>query len=255
MKRIVSVVSTFLILSSIFIVPSAVAQDDIPDFTEVLSSIDRISNLDTDISLTMAMDIKDPEEGDRTRKVQQFRRDTEDMFLMLIQEPESRLGQGNLRVDDSIWQYDPESRQFTYRSLAESFEGSSARNSDFRRSSRAQNYDVVSHTEGKLGNFDVWIVELEAKHEEVTFPFKTITITKDTLLILKTEDFGLSKRLLRTSYFPSYTKIEDKFIANKMIFVDALVEGKSTTVTYDNISAADIPDTVFSKAYIERVNR
>jgi len=61
--------------------------------------------------------------------------------------------------------------------------------------------------------------------------------------------------LLRTSYFPSYTQIGDKFIANKMIFVDGLVEGKSTTITYDNISASDIPDNVFTKAYIERVNR
>ncbi len=244
-----------LLLFAVLMMPNVLAQDEVPDFQEVLSNIDRISNFGTDISLTMAMDIKDPEEGDSTRKVQQFRRDQDDMFMMLIQEPESRLGQGTLRVDDSIWSYDPESRQFAYRSRSDSFEGSSARNSDFRRSSNAENYDVVGHSEGKLGNFDVWIVELEAKHEEVTFPFKTITISKGTNLILKTEDYGLTKRLLRTSYFPSYTKIDDKFIANKTIFVDALVEGKSTTITYDNISASDIPDNVFTKAYIERVNR
>lgn len=245
----------YILICLLLLFSSAFAQNEAPDFTEILKNIDSISNFNTDLSLTMEMDIKDPEEGDSTRKVQQFRRDTEDKFLMLIQEPESRLGQGNLRVDDSMWIYDPESRQFSYSSLSESFEGSSARNSDFRRSSNAEDYNVVGHSEGKLGNFDVWIVELEAKHDEVTFPFKTITISKDTNLILKTEEFSLTKRLLRTSYYPSYTQVNEKFIANKMIYVDALVEGKSTTIVYDNISVADIPDNVFSKAYIERVNR
>ena len=40
-----------------------------------------------------------------------------------------------------------------------------------------------------------------------------------------------------------------------MIFVDELVKGKKTTITLSDISLAAVPDSVFTKSYIERVNR
>ncbi len=229
------------------------AQDQ--DFEQLLQLIDTRSNFQGDLATTVSLDIKDPDEGDDSRTAQMFRRDSEDTFLILIQKPAVELGQGYLQVDDSLWFYDPESRQFTHTSLNESFEDSDARNSDFSSSTLAEDYDVTSGTEGKLGNFDVWVLELEAVHSEVTYPFRTIYVTKDDSLLLKSEDYSLTKRLLRTSYYPSYAKAGDNYIAEQMIFVDALVENKSTSVTLSNISTAEIPDSVFSKTYVERVNR
>jgi len=61
MKRTI-ILSVLLILP--FIVSNTIAQNKVPDFEEVLRNIDQISNFGSDISLTMSMDIKDPEEGD-----------------------------------------------------------------------------------------------------------------------------------------------------------------------------------------------
>lgn len=114
---------------------------------------------------------------------------------------------------------------------------------------------MTDSSEGTLGDFSVWILELEAKNDEVTYPFKKIWVSKDDSLLLKSEGYSLNERLLRTSYYPSYTRAGESYIANKMIFADALVEGKTTSITLTDVSTTAIPDSVFTKAYVERVNR
>lgn len=225
------------------------------DFEEVLVAIDANTRFPGDLSGTITLETRDPDEGDELQTLQFFRRDEDDAFLMLTQAPEVRLGQGYLNLDDGLWFYDPESRQFSYTSLDEAFAGSDARNSDVTVSTLAEDYDVVSARDGTLGSFEVWILELEASHDEVTYPYRTLWVAKQPSLILKSEDYSLTRRLLRTAYFPSYVRAGDSFVADEQIFVDALVEDKSTRIAVANLSTAEIPDTVFTKAYVERVNR
>lgn len=232
---------------------TALAQD--PDFGRMLTTIDQLGSVQGDVSATFTMVATDPSEGDKVQEVRFFRSDAEDKFLLLVLRPETQLGQGYLNIEDGLWFYDPESRQFTFTSLSESFQGSDANNDDFGTPSYAADYVVASGIEGTLGAYDVWILELEAAHDEVTYPFKTIWVAKDPTLVLKSEDYSLTRRLLRTSFFPSYARVGESFVADRMLFVDALVEGKMTEITIDQISSAELPDSVFTKAYVERVNR
>ena len=227
-----------------------------PDFKTILATIDQRSNFkSSDFSAVVSLVSEDPEKGVESRTVRTFRRDTQDMFLMLILKPENQLGQGYLRVEDNLWFYDPESRKFTHSSMKESFSGTDAKNSDFGQWSLATDYQVTTSAEGKLGSHDVWIVELAGIHNEVTYPFKKIWITKKDGLLLKSEDYSLTKRLLRTSFYTSYKKVGTSYVADKFQFVDALVTGKKTTITLAEISVAPVPDNVFTKSYVERVNR
>ena len=126
------------------------------DFKAMLRTIDSRSNFAaTDYSARLSMVSEDPSEGSEARTVQMFRRDRSDTLLLLILKPESELGQGYLRVDDSLWFYDPESRKFTHSSVKENFQGTDAKNSDFGLSSLALDYKVASSAEGRLGVHDV----------------------------------------------------------------------------------------------------
>ncbi|MBN1686801.1 MAG: outer membrane lipoprotein-sorting protein, partial [Spirochaetales bacterium] len=49
--------------------------------------------------------------------------------------------------------------------------------------------------------------------------------------------------------------IGGKYMPAKMIFVDNLIEGKKTQITITDVSIDPLPDTLFTKAYVERVNR
>jgi outer membrane lipoprotein-sorting protein len=237
---------------------SSVAAEEINAeyFEEILAQNDfRSAFLDVDFSATMTMISEDPEDGISKRVIKTFRRDGEDKFLMLFQEPESKKGQGHLRIDDNMWMYDPQSRKFTHISLKESFDGTDAKNSDFKRSSLSEDFDVLSWEEGKLGKFDVWIIDLEASNDEVAYPYMKVWIDKKTSLRLKSEDYSLNKRLMRTSLFPNYTKVGNSYAPTRMIFTDKLIENKKTQITMTGISIEDLPDSVFTKAYVERVSR
>jgi hypothetical protein len=72
---------------------------------------------------------------------------------------------------------------------------------------------------------------------------------------LKAEEYSLSERLMRTSYYPHYARIEDRYFPDKMLFVDELKKGEKTQLTFTDLSIAPLPDSVFTKAYLEKVNR
>jgi outer membrane lipoprotein-sorting protein len=229
---------------------------DEPNIDAIIEQIDTMVTFkDNDFSAVMTMVSDDPEEGRKVLKVNQFRRDKDDKFLILILEPKTQKGQGYLNIGDNLWFYDPESRQFSHTSMKESFQGTDTRHSDFRGRSYREDYMVSSWEEGKLGKHDVYILSLEARHNEVTYPFQKVWVQKESNLILKIEDYSLNKRLMRTSFFPSYAKAGGKFTPTKMLFVDEITKGRKTQVTVTNISLDSLPDYVFTKAYVERVNR
>lgn len=238
------------------LVGGAVAAQEL-DTEALLRRVDELRNFeDTDFAATVTVISEDPEEGTERTVVRQFRRDSEDKFLLLIQEPAVQRGQGYLRIDDNLWIYDPESRQFTLSSARESFQGTDARNSDFEASGYAENYTTTSYESGTLGRYDVWILDLEATNDEVTYPRLRVWITSDDdNLVLKSEDYSATDRLVRTSYYPQYREIRGNFVISRAIFVDQLVEGRRTTVEIDDISLEPLRDYVFTKAYVERVNR
>jgi len=243
-------------LSLFFLMASLSLSAETPDFAKILKTIDSRSNFTgKDFSAKVRMVSEDPSKATDIKAARSFRRDSEDTFLMLFLEPENQLGQGYLKIDDNLWFYDPESRKFSHSSMNENMQGTDAKNSDFNQSTLSTDYKVVSSAEGKLGAYDIWILELEAVNNEVTYPFKKISVSKNEGFLLKSEDYSLSKRLLRTSYYTSYIKLGDSYIADTVQYSDAIVKGKKTKITMTEVSIEPLPDSVFSKAYVERVNR
>ena len=238
------------------LVPSLVYSVTLAEGQAVLDKVDRQTNFKgTDFSALMTMITEDSTDGIEKTKVLQFRSDDDDKFLMLIQEPAVKKGQGYLMVDDNLWFYDPESRKFSHTSINDQFNGSDANNSDFNASSVAEDYRVAAIEETKLGSYAVYLMTLEALNNEVTYQTQKLWVTINGNLVLKSEDYSSGGRLMRTSYYPSYAKAGDNVVPTKMIFVDELVAGKKTTITISDISVKDIADSVFTKSYVELVNK
>ncbi|HBG00003.1 MAG TPA: outer membrane lipoprotein-sorting protein [Firmicutes bacterium] len=255
MKK-VTLISVLLLLALVAGFTAAAQDQDVAHIEAILERLDEQSRFDqTDFSAVLTMIVEDPESGIEKMVVRQFRRDDGERFLLLIQEPVTQKGQGYLLEGDNLWFYDPSSRQFAHTSLKETFQGSDARNADFGSNSYSSSYEVESYLEGILGSFEVYIIDLKAVDDTVPFPYAKIWVTKESDLVLKAEEYSLTYRLMRTSLFPKYTKVGDVFIPVQLIFIDELVEGQKTQISVSEISTSDIPDHVFTKAYIERVNR
>jgi len=234
----------------------AITEYSATDFLALIRRTDlRSSFYNSDMTATINMVSVSPDRGTFARKEIIYRRDKDDAFLMLTLEPESRKGQGMLRVDKNMWRYDPTSRKFTHTTLKDQYENSTAKNSDFRRSQRSWDYDVQSVTGGKLGKYDVWVAELKANNDEVPFPYIKMWIEKDRTIVLKVEEYSVSKKLLRTSFYTNYVQIGESFVPTVQIFQDGLIPEKRTQVTYTNISIKPVPDDVFTKNYLERMSK
>ena len=236
--------------------PAVSAMADLGQYDELLRAIDHSRRFDTtDFSATFTVVSEKPGEDSSVFKVRMFRRDAGDKFVLVYLEPNVQRGQGYLQMEDNLWFYDPESRKFSHSSLRESLEDSEARNSDLTQSSLAEDYLVEAGTEGRLGRYDVHVLELRARHDEVTFPQVKLWVRRDNNLILKVQNFSLSGRLVRSDYFPKYVRVEDRLLPAQMLLVDELKEGERTQMTMADTSLARLPDSVFTKSYLERVNR
>ncbi len=227
----------------------------VPDFEKILEEIDSISSFEgKDFSCVYTMVSEKPGEDASVTKIRMFRRDDADQFVILILQPEAQKGQGYLQVDENVWFYDPESRKFEKSTLRENIQDSDTQNSDLDRSSLSEDYRVVDYAEEKLGSFDVWVLDLRANSTDVSYDKLKLWVRKDQVIVLKEEDYSVNGRLMRTIYYPKYIKVDTKFIPSKALIIDELNTGEKTEITMKDATVANIPDYVFSKAYLERVN-
>ena len=89
-----------------------------------------------------------------------------------------------------------------------------------------------------------------------------IWISKDGL-VRKSEDYSLSGQLLRTTAIPDYYQIGEYFVPKRVLFVDALrgatIDGKfrneKTQITIAKPSFEALPSSVFSKSFLQSVNK
>ena len=255
-KRVVAVLFIVAFASAL----GVQAQDN---YASLLQNVDALVSFhDTDLSAEYLIEKRDPGGAVSTTRAAMFRRDRADQFLILILEPAIDKGKGYLKQGETLWLYDPADRTFTFTSAKERFQNSSARNSDFNRSNYSNDYRVVSGTKEKLGKFDCAVLALEARNDRVSYPKARLWISDDNL-VRKVEDYSLSGQLMRTTAVPTYQKVGSRWIPAQMVIVDHLrskrIEGKleseRTTITVTKPSLKPLPDTTYTKEYLERVSR
>ncbi len=246
--------TSILIAVFVALTPVWVAAED-PDFDTILSEIDDLANFaDSDFSAVYTIISERPGEEREVTQARLFRRDLNDQFLILILQPEVQRGQGYLQVDENVWFYDPESRKFERTTIRENIQNSDAQNADLDRSSFSTDYTVQSWQEGTLGNFEVYVVDLEATSSDVAYDQVRLWIRRDQTIVLKEEDFSVNGRLMRTVFYPRYERVGNKIIPKQVLIVDELNDGERTQLTMTDATTQTIPDSVFSKAYLERVS-
>jgi len=230
---------------------------------ELLAKVDAaVSYYGVDFSAEYTIVQDKPGQGLSTTVAGVFRRDSSETYVIIIMQPLATKGQGYLKQGDTLWFYDPDGRRFNTTRSADRFQNTNARNSDFTRSTLAQDYRVISGEDAVLGRFRCRLLTLEAITTQVTYPKMKAWISEDGLL-RKTEDYSLSGQLLRTSAIPDYHLIGGRYVPKQILFVEtlrgALINGKfvneKTQITIAKPSFARVADSVFSKTFLENVNR
>ncbi len=228
----------------------------------ILEEIDSLVSYEgSDYSAEYTVTQERPGQGTSRQKMTMFRRDSQDQYTIIIMEPSEDRGKGYVRIGDNLWLYDPADQRFTRTSARDRFQNTNARNSDFTQSTLARDYEIVGHSQEQLGVYETDVYDLEAITDDVTYPKMRIWVDENGL-VRKFEDYSLSDQHMRTTAIPNYRRIDDKFVPVRIVIQDELrgreVDGEMrqerTIISVDKPSFRDVPDSVFTRSYLERVS-
>ena len=249
----------FILIAVFFLVlpGSAFAQNlSNAEAEKILAQLDDLDNFPgKDYTSLFTIVSEKPGEKQSVTQVRVFRRDTKKQFTILIMLPEVNKGQGYLREDDNVWFYDPTSRKFSHSSIKENLQDTEAKNSDFTVSSLVADYGIQKISEGMIGKYPVWLLDLKARTNEVSYERTVLYVRKDKTMTLKQEDYSVNGRLMRTTLYPKYVELEGKLLPSQILIVDEINKGEKSQITMAEQSVEKLPDKIFTKAFLEQVNR
>jgi Outer membrane lipoprotein-sorting protein len=191
-----------------------------------------------------------------------YRRSADQRFIILFTAPKNVVGQGYLRVDKNLWFYDPTVGKWERRTERERIGGTNSRRSDFDESRLAEEYDPADAGEEKLGAYTAQRLDLKGKSGlDLAFPVIKLWVDKDTHNVLKRQEFALSGRLLRTSYYPKWKKVfsesvkKDVWFPQEIRFFDEVEKENSTLVLIKSVDLHALEQNLFTKAWLESKSR
>ena len=96
---------------------------------------------------------------------------------------------------------------------------------------------------------------------DLAFPTIRLWVDKDTKNVLKRQEYALSGRLLRTSYYPKWKKTlssskkADVWYPEEMRFYDEVEKANSTLILIKAVDTNALPPNLFTKAWLESKSR
>lgn len=252
-----------LVLPFLLALPlSALAAPEQDEMVGMLEEIDDRQRNGGDYKSTVFIETKQRGKADLVYQAEVLRRDASDSLVILFTKPQSEAGKGYLRIDKNLFIYDPTVGTWERRTERERIGGTDSQRSDFDESRLAEEYTPTYVGEEALGRYTVHHLELLVKDGvDVAYPSLQLWIDQDSGNILKRQDFALSGRLMRTTYYPEWlrkfspSKGEDIYYPREIRVFDEIEKGNATTVVIQQIELDSLADSVFTKAWLEAKSR
>jgi hypothetical protein len=208
------------------------------------------------------MEQKERDKVDVVYEVLFFRRSADQKLMLLFTKPKASQGQGYLRLDKNLWFYDPTVGKWERRTERERIAGTNSRRSDFDESRLAQEYDPEYVGDEKLGAYNAVVLKLNGKPGvDLAFPVLKLWIDKETNNVLKRQEFALSGKLLRTSYYPKWKKVysesrkADIWYPQEIRFFDEVEKANQTLILIKSVDLRPLEPNMFTKAWLESKSR
>lgn len=235
------------------------SDDDAQALLELLDEKQRAAG---DFKALALIEQKEKGKNDLVYQSVVYRRDEADKLLIMFLKPQSEAGKGYLRIDENLFLYDPTVGKWERRTERERIMGTDTRRADFDESRLAQEYNATYAGAEKLGQFRVHHLKLERKEgADVAYPVLHLWVDTETKNLLKRQDFALSGRLMRTSYYPRWTKVYSPskgapvFFPEEIRVYDEVQSGNRTTMAITKVDLTRLDPNIFTKAWLESKSR
>jgi len=252
---------SLLLLATLLGAP-AIAAPDGAAMTQMLETIDDRQRNGGDYKSTVFIETKQRGKADLVYQAEVLRRDASDSLVILFTKPQSEAGKGYLRIDKNLFIYDPTVGKWERRTERERIGGTDSQRSDFDESRLALEYTPTYVGEETLGRYTVHHLKLAVRDGvDVAYPALELWVDTESTNILKRQDFALSGRLMRTTYYPEWmkkfspSKGEEIYFPREIRIFDEIEKGNATTVVIQEVDLNSLPDSIFTKAWLEAKSR
>ena len=237
------------------------AMDD-AQMLSLLKEIDSRQSNSGDYKAQVFMEQKEKDKNDVLYDMVVYRRDADDKLMLLFLKPKSESGKGYLRIDKNLFMYDPTVGKWERRTERERIGGTNSQRADFDESRLAEEFDPKYIGDEKLGNVPVAHLELHAKADaDVAYPVVHLWADLTTHNMLKQQQFALSGRLMRTAYYPKWSKLfsdskkGDVYFPQEIRIFDEIVKENRTTIVVRKVDLHNLDTNMFTKAWLESKSR
>ena len=242
-----------LMIISILLIASII-NAQIPTGEDVLKKLDK--NINSDSKIIQSKMIIHGRRGSRTVEAKSWIQGSKKSFSEYLA-PAREKGTKMLKLDDQLWTYSPSTDRIIKISghmLRQSVMGSDLSYEDMMEDPVLHNvYTAIIIGEQNVINRPCWLLELKAKKKGVAYFSRKLWVDKDRFLPLKEELFAKSGKLLKKVEIKEVAKMNQRWIAKRVIFKDELKKGKGTEFVIVSIEHdKKIPAYIFSKAVLRK---
>ena len=232
------------------------------EMVAMLAQVDNTQRNNGDYQSLVYIESKEAGKADLVYQAEVYRRDLDDKLVILFVKPQAEAGKGYLRIDNSLFLYDPPVGKWERRTERESIGGTDSNRADFDESRLAEEYTPAFVGEEALGRYTAVHLKLTSKEgADVAYPVLELWLDKATGNELKRQDFALSGRLMRSTYYPEWLKAysaskgADVYYPREIRIFDELEKGSSTTIVIQQVKLDPVDDSIFTKAWLEAKSR
>lgn len=232
------------------------------ELVKLLAEQDQRQSATGDYKSLVYLEQSEKDKADVVRELIIYRRDNDDKLVLLFTKPKSEEGKGYLRLDKNLWMYDPNVGKWERTTERERIGGTNSRRQDFDESRLAIEFDPELVGEEKLGKFDTLHLKLKVKEGiDVAYPVVELWLDKASHNLLKRQEFALSGRLARTSYYPKWQKLyseskkADVWFPGEIRVFDEIEKSNKTMIIFKSVDLSPLDANLFTKAWLESKSR
>ncbi len=251
-----------MVTAATLAMPSSASALGDAEMQTILKTLDDRQKNSGDYKALAYIEQKQKDKNDVVYQAVIYRRDDDDKLMIMFLKPKAEAGKGYLRLDKNLFMYDPSTGKWERRTERERIGGTDSRRSDFDESRLAEEYVPKYVGKEKLGRFEVHHLKLTAKPDaDVAFPVMELWVDAKTINTLKEQEFALSGRLMRTSYYPKWeklyseSKMADVYFPKEIRIFDEVEKGNKTTVVIQSVDLNPLAANMFTKAWLESKSR
>jgi outer membrane lipoprotein-sorting protein len=172
--------------------------------------------------------------------------------VVMTLEPASERGQILLMKGRDLWIFMPEISQPIHLSMSQRLTGQVA-NGDLARANFAGDYTATILRTDVLDGEKYHVLELIGVDKGVTYHKVLYWVRQSNFWPYRAEFYSVSGRLLKTSRYENFQMLLGKQRPTRLVMEDALHKDEQSVLDYSDMKLRDLPDKVFTKDYLKKL--